>query len=213
MADKQEKNSYIPPMHLNFLTPIYDIGCALIGLGGRFRSAIINRLAIDGTEKVLDAGCGTGTLLMALKGRYPTVSAEWLDPDESALDLAKRKSGRKGLDIKLHLGFMEEMPFEEDSFDIVVSTLALHHVNPEKKLQAFMECRRVLRPTGRMMLVDVSPDDTGLFGRIIYKLLSMFEHLMRVDQIKAMMKEAGFSEVRNMESYCNGVTFIEGRKV
>lgn len=43
--------------------------------------------------------------------------------------------------------------------------------------------------------------------------MSMFEHLMRVDQIKAMMKEAGFSEVRNMESYRNGVTFIEGRKV
>lgn len=213
MPDKQEKNSYIPPMHLNFLTPIYDIGCRLIGLGGRFRSAVIDRMGITGSERILDAGCGTGALLMALKERYPSVSAEGLDPDEKALEIAVKKSGRKGLDIKWHLGFMEKMPFEEDSFDIVVSTLALHHVNPEKKLQALMECRRVLRPTGRMVLVDVSPDDTGLFGRIIYKGLSMFEHLMRVDQIKAMMKEAGFSEVRNMESYRNGVTFIEGRKV
>lgn len=212
MLDKKDNIRYIPPMHLNFLTPIYDIGCTLMGLGGRFRNAIINRLGIAGTEKVLDAGCGTGALLMALKGRYPDIVAEGLDPDEIALEIAKKKSGRKGLDIKWHLGFMEKMPFDDGSFDIVVSTLALHHVNPEKKLPALMECRRVLRPSGRMVLVDVSPDDTGLFGRAIYKVLSMFEHLMKVDQIMAMMKEAGFSEVRNMESYRNGVTFIEGRK-
>ncbi len=212
MSDKQEKKSYIPPMHLNFLTPIYDIGCTLMGLGRRFRSAVIDRMGITGTEKILDAGCGTGALLVALKGRYPSVSAEGLDPDEKALEIAKRKSGRKGLDIKWHLGFMEKMPFDDSSFDIVVSTLALHHVNPEKKLQALMDCRRVLRPSGRMVLVDVSPDDTGLFSRIIYKVLSMFEHLMKVNQIMAMMKEAGFSEVREIESYRYGVTFIEGRK-
>lgn len=212
MPEKEENNSYIPPMHLNFLTPIYDIGCTLMGLGGRFRNAIINRLGIAGTEKVLDAGCGTGALLMALKGRYPSVSAEGLDPDETALEIAKRKSGRKGLGIKWHLGFMEKMPFEDGSFDIVVSTLALHYVNPEKKLPALMECRRVLRPSGRMVLVDVAPDETGFFGRLVYRILSMFEHLMKVDQVVAMMKEAGFSEVKEIGNYPSGIKFIEGRK-
>lgn len=212
MPDKEENNSYIPPMHLNFLTPIYDIGCSLMGFGKRFRSAIVKSLGIAGKEKVLDAGCGTGALLMALKGRYPDVVAEGLDPDEKALEIAKRKSGRKGLDIKWHLGFMEKMPFEDGYFDVVVSTLALHHVNPEKKLQALMECRRVLRPSGRMVLVDVSPDDTGLFSRVIYKVLSMFEHLMKVDQVMAMMKEAGFSEVKEIGNYPSGIKFIEGRK-
>lgn len=213
MFDSYKKKGYIPPMHLNFLTPIYDIGCTLMGLGGRFRNAIINRLGIAGTEKILDAGCGTGALLMALKERYSDIVAEGLDPDEMALEIAKKKSGKKGLDIKWHLGFMEKMPFDDGSFDIVVSTLALHHVNPEKKLQALMECRRVLRPSGRMVLVDVSPDDTGLFGRAIYKVMSMFEHLMKVDQIMAMMKEAGFYEVEETGNYHFGVNFIEGRKV
>jgi len=183
-----------------------------MGLGGRFRDAITNRLELAGTERVLDAGCGTGALLMALKARYPSISVEGLDPDESALEIAKRKSARKGLDIKWHQGFMEKIPFDDDSFDVVVSTLAFHHINPEKKLQALMECSRVLKPTGKMVLVDVSPEETGLFGRIIYKVLSMFEHLMRVDQIMAMMKDAGLCEVRNMENYRYGVTFIEGRK-
>ena len=212
MPDKQENKTYIPPMHLDFLTPIYDLGCSLMGLGRRFRYAIIDRLGITGAEKVLDAGCGTGALLMALKERYPSVSAEGLDPAESALEIAKRKSARNGLDIKWHHGFMEELPFEDDSFDIVVSTLAFHHIDPEKKLQALKECRRVLKPAGRMVLVDVSPDDTGIFGRMIYKILSMLEHLMKVDRIMAMMKESGFSEVRNAERLRRGVVFIEGRK-
>ena len=184
-----------------------------MGMGKRFRHAIIDRLGIAGTEKVLDAGCGTGALLMTLKERYPGVVASGLDPDETALEIAKRKSKGKGLDIKWHLGFMEGMPFEDGSFDIVISTLAFHHINPEKKLQALMECRRVLRPTGRMVLVDIAPDETGFLGRLVYRILSMFEHLMKVDQIMAMMKEAGFSEVRNLERYGHGVTFIEGRKV
>lgn len=199
-------------MHLNFLTPIYDIGCTLMGLGRRFRSAVIDRMGITGTEKVLDAGCGTGALLMALKGRYSDIVAEGFDPDETALEIAKRKSGRKDLGIKWHLGFMEKMPFDDGSFDIVVSTLALHHVNPEKKLQALMECRRVLKPSGRVVLVDIAPDETGFFGRLVYRILSMFEHLMKVDQVMAMMKEAGFSEVCEIERYRYGVAFIEGRK-
>ena len=78
-----------------------------MGMGKRFRHAIIDRLGIAGTEKVLDAGCGTGALLMTLKERYPGVVASGLDPDETALEIAKRKSKGKGLDIKWHLGFME----------------------------------------------------------------------------------------------------------
>lgn len=208
-----EKKSYIPPMHIGFLTPLYDLGCGLIGLGRRFRSAVIDRLGIKGTERVLDAGCGTGALLMVLKERSPSISAEGLDPDEKALAIAKRKSGRKGLDIKWRHGFMEEMPFDEGSFDIVVSTLAFHHVDPEKKLQALRECSRVLRLTGRIVLVDISPDETGFIGRLVYRVLSLFEHLSRSGEIVAMMKEAGFSEIRETGSYPFGVRFIEGLKL
>lgn len=207
-----EKKSYIPPMHIGLLTPLYDLGCGLMGLGRRFRSAVIDRMGIMGNEKVLDAGCGTGALLVALKERHPSLSAEGLDPDEKALEIAEKKSERKGLEIKWRQGFMEEMPFDECSFDIVVSTLAFHHVHPEKKLQALMECRRVLRPTGRMVLVDISPDETGFFGWLVYRVLSLFEHLSRSGEVMALMRNAGFSEVREIGSYPFGVRFIEGRK-
>lgn len=200
-------------MHIGFLTPLYDLGCGLIGLGRRFRSAVVDRLWVKGTERVLDAGCGTGVLLMVLKERYPSLSAEGLDPDEKALQIAEKKSERKGLEIKWHRGFMEEMPFDEGSFDLVVSTLSFHHVHPEKKLRALRECRRVLRPTGRMVLVDVSPDETGFTGRLVYRVLSLFEHLSRSNEVMDMMKEAGFSEIREIGSYPFGVRFIEGRKV
>lgn len=195
-------------MHIGFLTPLYDLGCTLMGLGQRFRSAVIDNAGIAGTERVLDAGCGTGALLMALKEQYPDIAAEGLDPDETALDIAKKKSGRKGLEIKQHIGFMEDMPFEDGSFDIVLSTLALHHVDPDK----IRECFRVLKQGGRMVLADIMPDDTGFLGRLVYRVLSIFEHLMRSGEVMALMREAGFSKVRTVGSYIYGIAFIEGIK-
>jgi ubiquinone/menaquinone biosynthesis C-methylase UbiE len=207
------KKKYIPPAHLDLFTPVYDLGCCLIGLGKGFRAEVVRHLKVTGTERILDAGCGTGELIVMLKGLYPRVTAEGLDPDEPALRIAGRKAIGKGLDISWQVGAMEEMPFRDETFDTIVSTLALHHVDKEHRLGALKECLRILRHGGRMVLVDIAPDDSTLSGRLLFAALGLVESLNKRDQILSLMREAGFSGVREIGKYRYGITFIEGQKV
>lgn len=207
------KKKYIPSAHLDILTPFYDLGCGLIGLGKRFRLKIIGHMNITGTERALDVGCGTGALLIVLKGLYPDVISEGLDPDEQALRIARRKSVNEGLEITWRTGRMQNMPFDENSFDIVISTLAFHHVGKLEKIEAMKECLRILRPGGRFLLLDIAPDELALSGRTLFKILRIFEPICSDQQLLAFMKEAGFSGTRELGKFRYGITFIEGRKL
>ncbi len=207
-----KNKKHIPPAHLDILTPLYDFGCSLIGLGERFRREMVGQMDIKGDERVLDAGCGTGAFLMVLKGLYPDVEAEGIDPDEPALDITRRKSSGKELEIRWTTGSMEEMPYENDFFDLVISTLAFHHLDAVEKLKSVKECLRILKPGGRFLLADIAPDESGLSGSLLFKALSFFEPICPAEHLINIMKEAGFSGVRVQGQLRYRITCIEGRK-
>jgi arsenite methyltransferase len=146
------------------------LACVISGLytsrRGKFKvwSALVEGLALRGHERVLDLGCGRGALLLIVARRLTTGRAVgvdlWRTQDQSgnSLDATRRNADAEHVTdrVELHTADMADLKFERDSFDIVVSNVAIHNIsNPARREQAIDEAVRVLRPGGRLLIADI----------------------------------------------------------
>ncbi len=145
---------FIPPIRFRALTPVYDLACRAMGLGDRFRRFEIALLPDAAPQRILEIGCGTGELLRFVAVRFPQAALTGLDPDAEALAAARRKLVRAGAPAQLVTGHAQSLPFPDDSFDLVLSSLMLHHLQTPVKARALAEWHRVLEPRGLLLLVD-----------------------------------------------------------
>jgi SAM-dependent methyltransferase len=120
-------------------------------------------------DDVLDLGCGTGRFTLPLAERARSVSG--LDMSPMMLATARKKLADRGLEADLHEGDMADLPFDDASFDVVVSMLALMHIPRQDRQQVFSEAARVLRPGGRLLI--------GVKN-------SLFERMFRGDRFAAI---------------------------
>ena len=149
---------YLPGMGRAWLLPLYDPMTRLLGVE-RIHRRLLDQADLRPGQTVLEIGCGTGNLLLAAKETQPAVTAVGVDPDLAALARADRKARRRGLTVQLDRGHAEELPYADDSVDVVLSSFMLHHVPADQQEAAVHEVLRVLRPGGALHLVDVDGDD------------------------------------------------------
>jgi ubiquinone/menaquinone biosynthesis C-methylase UbiE len=154
----------VPPAGFRFLTPIYDALCAVLGFGAGFRRWLLELAQLRPEQRVLDVGCGTGTLAVLIKETYPNVRVDAVDPEPGALAIARRKAARRELAIPFLEASAGELPFASGVFDKVLCTLVLHHMADESKETSLREMRRVLRPGGELVLADFETTRGWLFG-------------------------------------------------
>jgi SAM-dependent methyltransferase len=128
---------------------------------------VLGRVRSD--DELLDLGCGTGRFTLPLAERVKAVSG--LDLSPMMLTTARKKLADRGLAADLREGDMAALPFPDESFDVVVSMLALMHIPREDRQQVFHEVARVLRPGGRLLI--------GVKN-------SVFERLFRGDRFAAV---------------------------
>lgn len=100
---------------------------------------------------ILDIGCGAGTLLQQLAEMLPKAELTGVDPSETFLETA-RKNVPTGTFVK---GYAENLPLADGSFDMVLSTWALHHCHEVNR--AMLEAARVLRPGGEAIFCILHP--------------------------------------------------------
>ena len=134
----------------------------------RLREQLINSLSLRGTEMVLDVGCGRGLLLNAAARRLTSGKAIgidlWQSADQSGnrpeITLANAQVERVADRVEVQTGDMRELPFEDKTFDVVVSSLAIHNI-PDKdgRAKAVKEIVRVLKPNGQVALLDFQCTD------------------------------------------------------
>lgn len=110
------------------------------------RPAMVDLTGDVAGRRVLDAGCGSGPLAAALRDQGAIVSGFDLSP--AMIDLARERLGRDA-DL-LVADLAEPLPYEDDTFDVVVSSLALHYL--EDWIAPLTELRRILRPGGRLVV-------------------------------------------------------------
>lgn len=145
---------YLPPMGRTWLLPLYDPFTRITRVG-RIHEQLLDRADLHDGQRVLEIGCGTGNVLTALGRRGLAVEAVGIDPDPGALKRARRKAARKKLPIKYQRAYAGALPLPDESFDRVLSSLMLHHLPDEELGRALWEVRRVLRPGGRLHVVDL----------------------------------------------------------
>ena len=192
-----EERTYLPAAGHDWALPLYDPIVRLFGF-----EAVKRRLlaaAMSGSpRRVLDIGCGTGTLAIRLKKLHPEVEVAGLDPDAKALARSRDKASRAGLTIRFNQGFSQELPYPDASFDCVLSSLMFHHLPAAVQEKTLQEARRVLTPGGSLHLLDMARGDKAggdLLNRISGHLQGNSDR-----RILELMRRAGFaSPVRTME--------------
>jgi ubiquinone/menaquinone biosynthesis C-methylase UbiE len=173
-----EQRGYLPALRFSALTRIYDPVVALTSRERRFKELLVEQAAPAPGQRILDLGCGTGTLAIQVKQREPGAEVVGLDADPAMLSQAREKAERAGVELTLTEGFSNELPFEDGSFDRVLSTLFFHHLDPEPKRQTAREIARVLRKDGELHVADWGkPSDPVMAVAILgIRLLDGFEN-------------------------------------
>ena len=191
MTERTSHRHFVPCMGGSALTPFYDLVHRLSGLG-RVHAEMIRMADLRPGQQVLDIGCGTGNLLLALGQEYPEVDLVGLDPDHRALARAGRKAHRAGVAVSWRQGFAEELPYPDGAVDRVFSSLMLHHLQDDKDA-LLAEVRRVLRPSGVFVLADIDGhgalDGHGLLRRRMAHNPLIHDNAGMVERIAA----AGFT--------------------
>ena len=185
--------TYLPAAGYHWSLALYDPLVKLLG-GDAARTMLLEQAAVRAPHRVLDIGCGTGSLLLMIKRKYPEVEVVGLDPDPRALARAGRKAQRSRVRVQLDQGFADELPYPDGSFDRVLSSFMFHHVESSDKLKTLREARRVLKPGGRFHLMDFAKADSMSAGRIARWIHSSPRLNDNAEaRLVSLMREAGLS--------------------
>ena len=194
------QKTYLPAAGRDWALPLYDPLTALLGIN-RVRRSLLESANLKDASRVLDVGCGTGTLALAIKQEDPHLEVVGLDPDPKALERAARKNKRAAAAVTFTRGYSEELPYADGSFDRVFSSFMFHHVPEDAQPQMLREAFRVLRTGGSLHLVDMSRihEETRNGAK---KLHGMSRHMGQKSDphIVELFQRAGFSDVRVMQS-------------
>jgi ubiquinone/menaquinone biosynthesis C-methylase UbiE len=142
-------------------------------------------------EQVLDVGCGTGTLALNVQRRVGTGGqVAGIDPSVQQIARARAKAARRHAPTEFRVGAIEQLPFADQTFDVVLSTLMLHHVGAGLKRQGLAEIARVLKPGGRLVIADFTrkQDRQG-------PATHFHAGGSGLDELTALVAEAGFVAV------------------
>ncbi|MBI5030329.1 MAG: methyltransferase domain-containing protein [Chloroflexi bacterium] len=209
-------SKYIPALRFNILTPLFD---PLLRWGMHeftFKRRLIDEAHILRGYRVLDLGAGTGTLTVLLKQAHPNAEIIGIDGDPAVLSIARAKAAQQNVKITFDEGMAYQLPYENQSFDRVVSSLVFHHLTTEDKQRTLNEVYRILKPSGELLIVDFG-EPQNLYARII---ATLFGRLERTDDLTRgclpkMFRRAGFQNVEIVTRFSTMVgtlALYRGRK-
>ncbi|MGH9387825.1 MAG: class I SAM-dependent methyltransferase [Vicinamibacterales bacterium] len=168
-----------------------------------FRKRLVSLARLALGESILDVGCGTGSLAIAAKRQVGADGSVFgIDASPAMIARATSKATRAGIDVSFKTAVAEALPFPDAQFDVVLSTLMLHHLPRTVRQQCAREIRRVLKPQGRVLVVDFAQAQSKS------GLLAHFHRHGHVDprEIIALLDETGF---RCVESGPVGISSLQ----
>jgi class 3 adenylate cyclase/SAM-dependent methyltransferase len=171
----------------------------------RFKERLLDLAAIAVGERVLDLGCGTGTLAIRAGQRQPAARVVGIDADPRMIERARRKADAAGVELELQPGSAADLPYADRSFDVVLSSLLFHHLGRDAKRAAAEELARVLVPGGRVVIADWGAPSDPLM-RVLFLTIQLIDGFETTrdnveGRLPAMLRAAGLVDVRERDTY------------
>lgn len=191
--------NYIPALRFKWLTPLYDSLVSITMPEKKFKESLIRASDISDEHRVMDFGCGTATLTIMTKQMYPNANVTGIDVDKAILDKAINKIMEKKLDVLLLDYPGKKLPFNDESFDRVISSLVFHHLDTESKKIALTEICRVLSNNGQLHIADFGRSESRV-QRILFNIIRGFDGFKPTDAnakglLPELISNAGFKNV------------------
>lgn len=199
--ESREQQAYTPALGHRALTPLYDATIALATRESVWRGRLLETIGLRSGERLLDVGCGTGSLLAALARKTPGASLVGLDPDPDVLARARRRA-EAGISFK-H-GFLDEAFVSAHTpFDVVACSLVLHQTPLETKRVMLRHMREALRSDGRLCIADYGLQSSRLmrilFRATVQALDGVEDTQPNADGVLPMlMSEVGFVDIEEI---------------
>ena len=187
---------FLPAAGRDIFLPLYDPLTRLFGFDA-IREALLAQANVQPSHRVLDVGCGTGTLAVLVKQRHPQADVSGLDPDPKALARGRRKAARAGVTVQFDQGFADALPCGDAIFDRIFSSLMFHHLPRDVKSGMLREVHRVLAPGGELHLMDFTgPHGRGRLAQWLHPHQALKDNVE--DRVLTLMREAGFPEPKQV---------------
>lgn len=193
---------------------LYDWGNRWLSFGRdrAIRELVLDLAQLKSGDKVLDVGCGPGSLAIAAKAKVGWAGAvSGIDASPEMIEVAGRKAARLGVDVVFQVGLIENLPFPNGQFDVVLSTFMLHHLPEDLKRTGIAEIYRVLKPGGRFLGVDFQLPTNSVIHTLARLLCG--HHMTHSDlrRLPPIMEEAGFTDVEMGTTKYRAVAFVRGK--
>ncbi len=216
---KIQNSNYIPALKYNWLTRFYDKLISRFLKEKVWKELLIVSIINHSPGKILDVGCGTATLTIMLKKEFPAASVTGIDGDGKILAIADKKIKEAKLNINLKEALSFKLPFADNHFDVVVSSLMLHHLSDDDKQKTLHEIIRVLRPGGQLIIADWGKHNS-IFIRWLFYIVQLLDGFSTTKSnvkglLLSMIIDAGFVAVKELQripTILGSISIISSKK-
>ena len=214
------KTKFIPALRFKWLTPLYDFFVGITMPEKKIKKALISYANIVSGTKLLDFGCGTGTLTIMAKHFSPETKVTGVDIDRDILDKATKKIKKEKLDIFLLDYDGKHLPFQRNAFDRVISCLVFHHLDTDTKQNMLAEIFRVMSKDGRLIIADFGRSKSWV-QRTLFNIIRGLDGFKSTDAnarglLPEMISDAGFENVaikKRFKTIFGEVQIISSEKI
>ncbi len=204
---------YVRALSVRWLTPLYDPVVQWTTREADFKRRLVELIGSGSDQRMLDLGCGTGTLAVMLKRASPKTEVSAMDGDPDVLALARAKAGAQGLEIRFEVGMAGQTPYPDGQFDTAVSSLVFHHLSATTKIAALDDLYRVLRPGGRLFIADLGRVPAVVAASVLLPFRLFDGRSNTADnfygRLPRLVSESGFEGVKVIDRFVTIVGPIE----
>ena len=175
----------------------YDLYMKRITLGREdaLRKMTVDLAQVKQGDCILEVGCATGTLSLAAKRQAgPTGSVFAIDIIPGMIEVSQKKAAQAKLDVTFQSGSIDNIPFPNDNFDVVMCSFMIFHMSEKVRNKGIEEIFRVLKPQGRLLVLDLAlPPNPVSRGILKFLLGFMLKHDLK--ELRPIMESSGFSQI------------------